>query len=415
MTTELITTITALDRPQKAADQDTLAKFKKERDLYRTTMYKLAEMLKSLNEQKTALLGRFVTPLNGVHQKPNGHITREPDHSPAQGPISTDAISLINEREELDGTEQQLTQELIAKVTRQRDKYREEVYQLKDAITSCQEIVSELEHQLALQERLLLTPKKAPIESPSGSPEPAFSPETLANKKQLELLREEIAQIKHVRIDAKFKDSALQSLILLLFIQAKIQRREPFDIKTFDINKLSSADRELLKQVAQTAMTSMASHGEPVEDVVRKLFATKVRTLDPKIIALSNLRREGKIRTDSIKEITILEGYILKHFAHFFAKLRSDGQQKKEERNYTDFGFTSIAFLSGDLLFAEELYEECKASYERLLQQYKAKPENYKEELRKIPKILVNMEEKIRQIKEVQRLFFALLKNSQVG
>jgi hypothetical protein len=157
MTTELITTITALDRPQEAADQDTLDKFKKERDLYRTTMYKLAEMLKSLNEQKTALLGRFVTPLNGVHQGPNGHITREPDHSPVQSRVSSEssnAISLINESEELDVTEQQLTRELIAKVTRQRDKYREEVYQLKDAITSCQEIVSELENQLALQERL---------------------------------------------------------------------------------------------------------------------------------------------------------------------------------------------------------------------------------------------------------------------
>jgi hypothetical protein len=141
---------------------------------------------------------------------------------------------------------------------------------------------------------------------------------------------------------------------------------------------------------------------------------TKVRVLDPRIITLANARREGKIRTDSIKEITILEGYILKHFAHFFAKLRSEGQQKKEERNYTDFSFTSIAFLAGDLFFAEELYEECRASYVHLLALYKAKPETYKEELRKLPRILVNIEEKIRQIKEVQRLFFALLQNSQV-
>jgi uncharacterized coiled-coil DUF342 family protein len=171
MTTELITTITALDRSKEAADQATLNEIKKQRDLYKTTMYKFAEILKSLTEKKTSLQeDLLVIPLSGVHKDLNGLITREPDHLLAVPSESTDAI--LNKIEELDGTKQQLTQELIEKCSQQRDKYREGLYKLKGAITSCEAAVSNLEHHLALQAHLLTPKKSAPkssSESPSGS------------------------------------------------------------------------------------------------------------------------------------------------------------------------------------------------------------------------------------------------------
>jgi hypothetical protein len=144
-----------------------------------------------------------------------------------------------------------------------------------------------------------------------------------------------------------------------------------------------------------------------------KLFATKERNIDSHIKALTTLRRGGKIRTDSLVEITKLEGHAQKIFAHFFSKLRSERKHEKD-CNYKDFSFTSIAFLAGDLLFAEKIYEECRASYITLQEQYATKPSSHKDELKKLPKVLINIQEKIDQIKEVQRLFLVLLENCQL-
>src|ERR1700733_971713 len=97
MTTESIAGIRTLDRSNEAAVRGTLDEIKKQRDLYRKTMYTFAEMLKSLNEQKTSLLKILGIPFNDVHTNLNGLMTRKPDHSSALPLESKDAISLINE------------------------------------------------------------------------------------------------------------------------------------------------------------------------------------------------------------------------------------------------------------------------------------------------------------------------------
>ncbi len=390
MTTELITAITALDRSKEAADQGTLDEIKKQSDLYRTTMYKFADMLKSLNEQKTSLLGILVIPLKGKQTGLNGMITREPDHIPAAPSQSTDAISLIHEIEELDGTKQQLTLELIKKCSQQRDKYREGVYNLKDAIISCQETISDLERQLAVQARLPSTPPKSE-KSHSSAP---VSPET----KTIIALEKAIEAIDTLKITSSVeKEVAFQNYTFLLFVMEKCKVDDTVDLESFIkiCDTLDSSD-ELLRQSAEKALQMMDQKTPDIEPNWKSFFRSK-ETLDHITAILNKLRKHGKFKTDTISEIAILRGHALKILAHFFQKLKSLKLESLKKCNYSAFGFTTIGFLAGQLILAEKIYEKCIASYLKL-----------------DPKMNTSgFDKDLEKIKKVRGLFLALLEKSR--
>jgi hypothetical protein len=253
----------------------------------------------------------------------------------------------------------------------------------------------------------------SPTDSLPGSPKVAFSPTTEAQNLQIELLISELEKIsKKVRISERDKEGAIQNYIFLLFAEAKKQRGESVDLTTFNNRNLSAEDRTLLEQVARTAVNDMSPGTHHYELI--KLFDTKTRTLDTNVAALKKLRTNRTIQTDSIEGITRLEGFAQKIFAQFFERLKLMKPQQGEERKYEDFSFTTIAFLAGNLLYVEKIYEECKSSYEKLKAEYQTQPHKFSDNLIKLERILPAINEKIRQIKEVQRLFFALLRNSQV-
>jgi hypothetical protein len=421
MTINILTAISALDQAKEKADQGTLEAIKAQRELYKKTFYAYADALKDLNQKKISLQDRLVTHQNAVKEDfpPSIPCEIQSQTSDSLSPLASmpSPLETLTKIEKLDEKNHRLTQGLIDKCSKQRDKYKHSIYLLKNVIETCRSDISKLEEQFAQQTLILSTP-----ENPSDSNSSASSKSTNSNPNtdptmQIQALSKSIEKAEKIYVSDQYdKDSALQNYIFFLFIQAKNEQQaknkkeESFSLSKFNKKTLSLEDHRLLVQAAETAIKKMDPHRKSSYEL-DKLFASKKRNIGSKNTSLSTLRKGNKIRTDTIVEITKLEGYAMKIFSRFFKKLASVKQHKNQEKiSYKNFGFTSIAFLAGNLLFAQEIYEECRVSYN---EQHKAKTSEPIIGAEKLPNILANIEEKIRQIKEVQRLFFTLLEKCQ--
>lgn len=162
--TQLLTVITALDQSKETADQGTLNEIKAQRDLYKRGFFAYAEALKGLEQKKSSLKDRLMIPLNGLSV--DSPVAISFDQTPGRNPLSSASESdpILTEIEELDEKNDRLTHKLIAKCTRQRDKYRDGLYQLKDAVIACQKEIAMFEEQLN-QQKILSTPKKPMVHS----------------------------------------------------------------------------------------------------------------------------------------------------------------------------------------------------------------------------------------------------------
>jgi len=379
MTTELVTSITALNRSKETADRGTLDEIKKQRDLYRKTLYTFAEMLKSLHEKKSSLQGRV--SFNGVHQDLNDRISAVPDMLPEPN----DAIALVKE---IDTATEQLTEQLIEQCSRQRDIYREGVYKLKEAIASCRHTLSELE------KRIPTTPKAV-----SRAPEAALSPNAREKRQQIDMLRKRVEQVNNVRIAGDDRDAAIQNYTFLLFVQEKNRNNEPVDLEKFNSTDLSAQDKILLEKAAQKALQTMDPKSTDPYNL-EGLFRTKERILNEKINIANHLRN---LFGTTSPGITQMEGRAEKLFGHFFALLKQRNQtQSTGEADYRDFIFSHIGFLAGDLLLAEEIYKKCIAYYE-------------KENRGSNDPQIISINATLSQIKEVQELFLTLLQKCKVN
>jgi len=266
---------------------------------------------------------------------------------------------------------------------------------------SRQESMTALESSSKVQNPPLLIPIKYPA--------PRFRKKATVNTvtptqqraKEIQKLDNQVAKVNNGRIATKYREDALQNYIFLLFVQEKNIRNEPILMEKFNPSDLSDKDKILLEEVAAKAMQKMDPKATSTYDL-KKLLESKDR--NTKIKALQSVKQElGQTDNGMAK----LEGKAREILEDFYLSLYLNSKSLNQNNNYKDFLFAKSPFLAADLQIAKEIYEECRAYYEKTT-------EPNDPQLLMIEEKVGQLEEDQRLLEEVQRLFLVFLEKCQV-
>jgi hypothetical protein len=383
MTTQLVNEISALDQAHQASDQTIINELKKQRDLFKTAFFIFAEELQQIEAQKASLQERLVVQIGVQNPLKESGIT--PDIAatidlPAIETVSQDAASdlmaeiqaTVTAIDHYEPKIQELTQETIEKCTRQRDVYKNGLYQLKRQVEESSKELGLLEEQLAKQ-----AASKKIEHNPADD------------------LARDVSKVKISRITAKDKDAVLHNLILMLY-----QEKNP----TIDLDQLNEKDPNLIKS-AQEALNIIemdmppAQRSDPMsyQSIIRSLLSSKERNVTHKsLIQQGSKKSFAEVERETTSVIAQAKGI----FAQFYSKrqrqLQARKKQPEEEAQYADFPFNTVAFLAGQLCLLQKILEGCKSKLDS-----------------KSLKI-IEVEKELKNIQSVQASFFALLKKCRL-
>ncbi|HEX4839021.1 MAG TPA: hypothetical protein VFU89_01110, partial [Rhabdochlamydiaceae bacterium] len=219
--------------------------------------------------------------------------------------------------------------------------------------------------------------------------------------KEIQKLNDQVAKVNNGQIAAIHREEALQNYIFLLFVQEKNRRNEPILMEKFNPSDLSEKDKTLLEEIAAKAMQKIDPKATPAYDL-QKLLESEDR--NTKIKALQSVKQEHGQTATGIAKLEEKARGILKNFYVF---LWGNSRSFNQKNNYKDFFFANIPSLAADLQIAKEIYEECRAYYEKTMEQNDP-------QLEMIEKKISQLEEDQRILEEVQRLFLVFLEKCQV-
>jgi len=380
-----------LDKTTFSLEQDLLKVTEEERDLYKNAFEVLSAELQKRDTLILTLQHRLYPLTIPAKIEPSDELDEQPENS------TPSLQAMVASLADLDQANDKLLEIALDNCQQERDLYKIGVESLAIGIEMRDEEIQELEKQIAEKERLLS--KKA--EQPK-----TVNPQSA----QIETLHQTVASLKKVNISQQDREAAFQNYTFLLFIQEK----GTFDLEEFITicDKLDSSD-ENLQQAAKKALESIDPNQKNFGKDINwaSFFRSKDDNLDHKIQTLAT--PAGKIQPDPLRKITMLRGQADKLMASFFEKLKSLKKDQLTECNYSDFGFTRIGFIGGQILLAEMIYEKCKTSYEALQIEYANPRLEQVNDLRRLPGIIANIEKEIVKIKEVRRLLLALLEKSK--
>lgn len=383
MTTQLVNDISALDQAHQASDQNIINELKKQKDLYKQAFYTLAEELRQLGIEKASLQERLVVKIAAQNLSKEGDTTPDMPASvdlPARETVSPNTapdlmVDIQATVAEIDNQEpkiHELTQETIEKCTKQRDIYKNGLYQLKREVEENVKEIRLLEEQLAKQ----ATSKKI-------------------EESEADDLAKDVSHVKVSRITSKDKDAVLHNLILMLY-----QEKNP----TVDLDKLNEKDPHLIK-AAQDALNIIemdmppAQRSDPLacQSIIRSLLSSKERNVTHKSLVQQGSKKSfAEVERETNSVIAQAKGI----FAQFYSKrqrqLQTRKKQHEDEAQYADFPFNSVAFLAGQLCLMQKILEGCKS---------KLDPKSAK---------ILEVEKELKNIQSVQASFFALLKKCRL-
>lgn len=248
-----------------------------------------------------------------------------------------------------------------------------------------------------------------PLLVPIQYPPPSFRKKAAVNTvtpaqqmaKEIQKFGKQVAEVNNGQIAAEYREAALQNYIFLLFVQEKNIRKEPILMEKFNPSDLSEKDKILLEEVAAKAMQKMDPKATSAYDL-KKLLESKDR--NTKIKALQSVKQEfGQTDTGMAK----LEDKAREILKHFYTFLWGNSRSLNQKNNYKDFFFANIPSLAADLQIAKEIYEECRAYYEKTT-------EPNDPQLEMIEKKISQLEEDQKLLEEAQRLFLVFLEKCQV-
>ncbi len=377
--TPLLTKIDASDRANQELSQGVIKTITEEANIYKTAFEELAAELMKRDEYIVKFREKFflpapqLIPSQDVNPSPLSTArdiqTSELHTEPSEASLLTRATS-ISQADEVNAS---LVQKIIQSCVEQRDIYKNAFEGLSIEIEKRDQEIQKLNEQVKA------LPSKKPIESSEKKKE------NLTPDEQLTAVGKDVKNLKVGRIKKDHQDAAIQNYIFLLFNAAK---KESIDLSQFNsLSDLSEEDQALLKGIAQQAVKSMNPSPLAKEYDLNKLFRTKKRVLDSKIEKKKPIKNDG--------EAAALVGKAHTLFAHFYATLKRD-KKNGVKTDYSDFIFSRIPFLAGDLSLALKTYEECEAYYCTK----KRGPTD--------PQLML-VQNSIKNIKKIQELFLELL------
>lgn len=385
MTTQLVNDISALEQAHQAADQNIINELKKQKDLFKQAFYTLAEELKQLETEKASLKERLVVKIAAQNPSKESEtipnmpasinlpavetVFQEPHAAPD---LMADIQATVAEIDNHEPKIHELIQVTIEKCARQRDIYKNGLYQLKREVEDSVKEIRLLEEQLAKQ---------------AASKKIEHTP--------VDDLARDISQVKVSRITSKDKDAVLHNLILMLY-----QEKNP----TVDLDKLNEKDPDLIKS-AQEALNLIemdmpsTQRSDPLayQSIIRSLLSSKERNVTHKSLVQQGSKKSfAEVERETNSVIAQAKGI----FAQFYSKRQRQIQIRKkqfeDEAQYADFPFNSVAFLAGQLCLLQKILEGCKS---------KLDPKSSK---------IIEVEKELKNIQSVQASFFALLKKCRL-